>query len=457
MFEHDGVLRAPRSGATVDRFDVEVAAGDRLVVTVSSRVFDPTLRVTPPGSDVALANDDWEGSKEHAQLVFIVARDGVMNIEVGSDDAEGRGRYRLLVRRSEEATLGGVDVVRVGDEYRGRLESSSPRTPDQRWFAPLWVQVGTPPAAMIVRGEGDFVPEVLLTDPAGQVSTPAHRSSSPLATSGLYAVQVVAPQPETGGSFVVEVASGQTTTLPAPARAHHRAPTAAAPMLDLPVNSPFTGRLETEDSRLDSGETADVFRLELTTNAPVEFELTSTAFDPYLMVVSSEGRLWENDDAGVGTGAMLKIDSMEPGTYRVVATSYQVGELGPYEMKAHVGAHEIQEGAVSEGETGRAIRQPEVGGTLVAGDARLNSGEFADYWSLPLAAGASVQLRLTSSDFDSYLMLRTPSGEQLDNDDLAPGVTDSGLDIPVAQAGEYTVIVTSYRPGGDRCLPTAKA
>jgi len=55
-----------------------------------------------------------------------------------------------------------------------------------------------------------------------------------------------------------------------------------------------------------------------------------------------------------------------------------------------------------------------------------------------------IELR---GDFDTYLILRAPSGRQRDNDD-APGMgTDSMLDQTLDETGTYRVMVTSYQPG----------
>lgn len=86
-------------------------------------------------------------------------------------------------------------------------------------------------------------------------------------------------------------------------------------------------------------------------------------------------------------------------------------------------------------------------GTLAAGDTQLSSGEFADQHELTFTPGESIQLRLTSTAFDPYMIVRTPSGRQQDNDDLTSSTRDAGIDIPVAEAGTYTVTVTSYRAG----------
>ena len=55
-------------------------------------------------------------------------------------------------------------------------------------------------------------------------------------------------------------------------------------------------------------------------------------------------------------------------------------------------------------------------------------------------------MQLTSSAFDAYTILRTPSGEQFDNDDGEEG-TDSRQQMVLPEDGEYEVLVTSYRTG----------
>jgi hypothetical protein len=57
-----------------------------------------------------------------------------------------------------------------------------------------------------------------------------------------------------------------------------------------------------------------------------------------------------------------------------------------------------------------------------------------------------VAVELTSSAFDAYTILRTPSGQQIDNDDGQDG-TDSRLDTVLSETGEYEVQVTSYSAG----------
>ena len=93
---------------------------------------------------------------------------------------------------------------------------------------------------------------------------------------------------------------------------------------------------------------------------------------------------------------------------------------------------------------GEEVRQ----GTLAAGDRTLNSGEFQDQYTFQWTAGSSHHVEVRSTDFDTYLIVRSPSGQQQDNDDMTPGQgTNAGLDVNVSETGTWTVIVTSYQAG----------
>jgi hypothetical protein len=87
-----------------------------------------------------------------------------------------------------------------------------------------------------------------------------------------------------------------------------------------------------------------------------------------------------------------------------------------------------------------------VGGQLQRGDETLDSGEYVDTYSFQGARGTRVAVELTSSAFDAYTILTTPSGEQIDNDDGEDG-TNSRLDTVLSETGEYQVQVTSFAAG----------
>ena len=63
--------------------------------------------------------------------------------------------------------------------------------------------------------------------------------------------------------------------------------------------------------------------------------------------------------------------------------------------------------------------------------------------------GGNVHIEARSSAFDAYLVVKSPSGQQHDNDDMVAGGNDTtaGLDLAITEPGTWTVIVTSYQAG----------
>jgi hypothetical protein len=86
-------------------------------------------------------------------------------------------------------------------------------------------------------------------------------------------------------------------------------------------------------------------------------------------------------------------------------------------------------------------------GRLEKGDERLRTGEYADGYTFTGTAGERAVVDLRSADFDPYLLVRTPRGEQFDNDDFEGDASRSRLSFELAESGEYRVTVTSYDKG----------
>jgi hypothetical protein len=84
---------------------------------------------------------------------------------------------------------------------------------------------------------------------------------------------------------------------------------------------------------------------------------------------------------------------------------------------------------------------------LDTGDTQLNSGEYTESWLLEGQAGAGLTLTMESDAFDTYLMIRGPSGFSLDNDDGPNMGLNSQLEVTLPATGTYTVMATSYAPG----------
>lgn len=196
------------------------------------------------------------------------------------------------------------------------------------------------------------------------------------------------------------------------------------------------GRLEKGDGTLPAGEYFDLYTFVGSPGQRAVIDLRSSDFDPYLFVNSPSGEQFDNDDfEGDATRSLLSLALTENGEYRVTVTSYRKGETGRYTLSMDVG----RDASLSA--------RMEHAGRLERGDDTLQSGEFYDTYEFEGAPGQRVTLDLRSDDFDTYLILRDPLGEQTENDDADDGVGHSRIEARLTEAGRYRALVTSYEPG----------
>jgi len=86
-------------------------------------------------------------------------------------------------------------------------------------------------------------------------------------------------------------------------------------------------------------------------------------------------------------------------------------------------------------------------GRLANGDRELNSGEFFDYHVFRAEAGQSIVVDMTSSDFDTYLLLRDPENGTTPNDDWQGSLNHSRIELEAGTSGTWAVIATSNKAG----------
>jgi len=88
-------------------------------------------------------------------------------------------------------------------------------------------------------------------------------------------------------------------------------------------------------------------------------------------------------------------------------------------------------------------------GELTPNDAQRRSGKYEDVYILSGRRGGRVDLRLSSTDFDSYLAVTGPRGFSVANDDEEGDeeVVDSRLVLEFPADGDYRVTVTTLRAG----------
>ena len=89
-----------------------------------------------------------------------------------------------------------------------------------------------------------------------------------------------------------------------------------------------------------------------------------------------------------------------------------------------------------------------VAGEISTNDAQRQSGKYEDVFIVQGRRGARIDLRLSSEQFDPYLVVTGPDGFTLSNDDEAGSQSlDSRLVLEFPSDGAYRVAATSFRPG----------
>jgi hypothetical protein len=235
----------------------------------------------------------------------------------------------------------------------------------------------------------------------------------------------------------------------APSAYGHVAP-APAPVPPAPIalGQAVSGELSAGDTQRRSGKYEDVYAIAGHRGQRLQLDLSSQAFDSYLVVTGPEGFNLANDDGGEGdsTNSRIVLQFPSDGPYRISVTSFRPGETGAYRLQASAPAANV---AI----TMPAAAQPiaigaAINGRLAQGDGRSSDGSFEDRYRFHAVRGQRVAISLTADKMDMVLRLARPDGtEDVSDDTRLPGgrtSTDSRLDTVLAEDGDYVVTATSY-------------
>lgn len=123
------------------------------------------------------------------------------------------------------------------------------------------------------------------------------------------------------------------------------------------VASAGAGRLGPGDEQLGSGEYFDRITFVGAAGDEVVIELSSSEFDPYLIVIDGKEQVLaqEDDSPGMGLGARLSVTLPSAGQYTVIVTSVYPGETGGYRLSISTPG---QAAAIGSGPQGQTPVQP---------------------------------------------------------------------------------------------------
>ncbi len=334
-----------RSGEYVDAYDLRGTPGERIAVRLSSSDIDTYLIVLGADGRIGDNDDDPNGNgSSDSMLEFTMPSDGHVSIGATSYRSGETGAYTLVAERvgggaSGNAPAGGTQgAIQIGQTVRGTLGA---RGATDGKFEDIYTLRGQAGQSIEVRlASTDFDPTLAIRGSGGFSESNDDDSSVEnslnsrlvvtLPESGTYNLVVSSYQAQSTGAYSLSVAAAENQ---APASASNSASASGT----LTPGRTATGRLQSGDRQLTSGEYADGYSFQGTRGQQVAIDLNSSDFDTYLILTGPGDFREENDDA-VGENGRSTHDSRivvtlpENGTYYVNVTSYQSGETGAYRV-----------------------------------------------------------------------------------------------------------------------------
>jgi hypothetical protein len=170
-----------------------------------------------------------------------------------------------------------------------------------------------------------------------------------------------------------------------------------------------------------------------------QIDMVGHGIDAYLRLEDSAGKqLAEDDDSGGNLNARIRFAPTKTDLYLVIATTCGGGE-GPYTLTVRNFKPAPQK--ILAMKAVEAKKPSELKGQLNATDPNDNSRNVpCKIHTIALKAGKDYTIDLISSEFDAYLRLEDPRGNNIQEDDDSGGDLNSRITYRPTADGEYRLV-----------------
>lgn len=435
VLEIEGTLSASDmklpAGESADTFPIDLNAGDRVVVEMSSKKLDTYVVLKSPGGNV-LEMDDTGGELGFSQLDAFVEESGTWLVYATSKYAGEKGKYSLVVSVDHSGTGsappsasgdGSPTPIASGETASGALGSGDPTLNAGEWYDLYTIELSAGDTLIADLRSTEFDTYVAVRTPSGgsfgnddfEGDRNRSRVEQVVEESGTFTVFATTYAANQGGAYQLSVSTAA-------------AGTGASDGLQR-----WSGTLASGDNVLSQGEFSDVIRLQGQAGERWLLDLRSSEFDPFLILRQPDGTQDQNDDfEGARDRSLLDVTLAASGEQAIGVTTYTAGQTGRYDLTLR---------RVGEGGTDAQEHR----GTLASGDSQLDGGEWFDAYTFEGVPGQTVRIDLRG-DYDTYLGLLGPTSFRVENDD-GEGSGHSFVETVLTEAGTHRVVVTSYQPG----------
>jgi hypothetical protein len=235
---------------------------------------------------------------------------------------------------------------------------------------------------------------------------------------------------------MLALAFAACTAIPATAPAQE-------PFPHLVAGTALTGMLEPGDASFNQRGRFRVYTFDARADERFTFDMRSSDFDAFLSVARPVGPLTDilatDDDGGEGTDARLRFRAPADGRYFLIAQSLSTDGTGSFRlaMERLPEAPPARPRPIALG--------AQVTGTLGEQSPLLDDDRRFDLYTFQGRAGQRVVITMRSSDFDSYLYLLAPGGDEtiLATDDDSGGGLDARIRSTLPSNGEFRIRAAS--------------
>jgi hypothetical protein len=352
---------------------------------------------------------------------------------------ERRARYTLSVscpdvRFCRECAVGRIGC---GEPVTDRLDGASCRLEDQSLIE-LWrLDLADVSVVDFSLRSAEFAPVLALLDASCQVLAQSgdcaggagaclgFRQLNP----GVYYVGVTTAAAGQSGAYDLSVSCGAFDAC------------GSCIVGEIPGTGEVEGFLDAVDCQLGNGSSYEIWRLHLDAGRRVSVRETSSDVDPLLFLVDSGCfALAASDTCGDPTSDACVGADLPAGDYFVVASSTSPAR-GAYRLSVTVTEIPLCRDCV----IGDVLCDQTVLGRLPVSNCRLANGSFIDVYRFALAADGTVDIRMRSPEFDTFLFVYGSDCGLLAANDDCEGL-NSCLTLSL-QAGEYFVGASTFAPG----------
>jgi hypothetical protein len=320
--------------------------------------------------------------------------------------------------------------------------STDPTTLDPYLFLmrPGETTISVDPNITIQDDDSAGVPDALIPSTDPDLITPSFNGTLP--TTGTYTI--------IANSFDAGETGGYTLSLAGPCTPQQ---VAITPVAGTTVTT--NGTLSSTDCR-DPGDGSffDVFTFNAAAGQQIAIQMNASAFNPFLFLVGPDGDELFRDDVDtphVGSTRLPPGSGIvrlpQTGTYRIIANSFSPGSTGSYAVLLALDNNSCPSSPITVGAT--------VNGVLATTDCRLPvDSSFIDVYTFSGTAGQSISVSMstTAPGLDPYLLLLSPTGSIIAEDDDAGGAPNAriptgGGTFTLPAPGTYTIYANSSVAG----------